>query len=133
EPTALESLVIDHESASIPEQDLDPVATAAHEGIKVPGERIHAPLVTHDREEPVVTAAQIDRLSRQVDVDARRKRQHRSRSRVTSSATYAGSTPTCTRTTTPPTPTSMRPSSPLALAALTRTGSNRGALRATLP
>src|SRR5580692_803250 len=133
EAAALEALVVDDEAASVPEQDLDPVAAAAHEDEQMSRERVHAPLVADDRVETVVAAAQVHRLGRQVDVDTRRQRQHRLRSNVTSSATYAGPSPPRTRRSASPTASSMTVSSSVAPAGATRTGSNRVALRATLP
>jgi len=65
--------------------------------------------------------------------DRAERRRQSGRSRVTNSATYAGPTLLRTRTTMPPTATSMRSSSPVAPGGPMRTGSNRVALRATLP
>ena len=133
EATSLQALVVDDEAPSVPEENLDPIPPAPHEDEEMPGEWIHAPLVANDREESVVTAAQVHRLGRQVDVNARRERQHRARSNVTSSATYAAPNPPRTRRIASPTTSSMTVSSSTAPAGATRTGSNRVALHATLP
>ena len=52
---ALETFVIDDESAAVPEKDFDPVSAPPNERKEVAGERIHAPLIAHDRVETVVT------------------------------------------------------------------------------
>jgi hypothetical protein len=52
----------------------------------MPGEEIHAPLPSHDATQPVVPAAEIDRLNREIDPNTRRKRQHDYRSLLTSAA-----------------------------------------------
>src|SRR5580704_208320 len=72
EAAPLEALVVDDEAASIPEEDLDPVAAASDEDEEMAGERVHTPLVAHDGKQAIVTAAQVHRLGRQVDMDARR-------------------------------------------------------------
>src|ERR1700722_8626720 len=133
EAASLQALVVDDEPASVPEQDLDPVTAAPHEDEQVPCEWIHAPFVSDDREQAVVTASQVDRLCRGGDVYARRGHQHRARSSVTSPATYAGPNPPRTRRMASPTASSMTVSSSTAPAVANRTGSNRVALRATLP
>src|SRR5579859_6791273 len=56
EAAALQALVVDDEAAAVPEEDLDPVAAAPDEDEEMALERVHAPLVAHERVEPVVAA-----------------------------------------------------------------------------
>jgi len=69
---ALQPLVIENESASIPKQDLAAIATAPQEHEQVSGKEVHFPLTTHDAAQAIVAPAQIDWLNGQVDAYARR-------------------------------------------------------------
>lgn len=70
EPAPLEPLIVQHQSAAIPEQDFAAVATPAKEHEEVTVEQIHTPLALNDSAQPIVTPPQIHRLDRQVDSDA---------------------------------------------------------------
>jgi hypothetical protein len=97
EPAACEPFVIQDESASVPEQDLDPVAAAADEHEQVSCEWIEREDVSYERAEPIVTAAKIDRLGREEDLHPGGERQHVARTAARSAATYCSSLPTGTR------------------------------------
>ena len=120
ESAAREPLVIDNETASVPEQDLDAVAAAPDEDEKVTDVRIERELAAHERGQAIVAAAQIGRLGRKVNLGPRCKRQRASRARTR--ATYATSRPS-TSTRTSPTTTST-PAGSAAVAAVT-TGNHR--------
>jgi hypothetical protein len=85
--TELEPLVIEDEAATIPKQNLAAIAAAPQKNEQMPGEEIHAPLPSHDAAQPVVPAAEIDRLNREIDPNTRWKSQHDYRSLPTSAAT----------------------------------------------
>ena len=61
---ALQALVVEHQAAAVPEQDLATVATPPEKHEQVPGEQADAPLAANDRAQPIVTTAQIHRLNR---------------------------------------------------------------------
>ena len=75
-PAALETFVIDHEAASIPEEDLHPVRAPAKEDEEMPRVRIVTELRPHRRAEPVVAAAKVDRRDSEEDPEQGRWLQH---------------------------------------------------------
>ena len=70
---ALQSLVIDDEAATIPEEDLYPVHAPAEESEQVPRVRIVTELRPHRRAEPVVTTAEVNRRDGEEDSERRRR------------------------------------------------------------
>ena len=85
--TELEPFVIEDEAATIPKQNLAAIASAPQKDEQMPGEEIHSPLPTNDATQPVVPAAEIHGLNREIDPNTRRKCQHACRSLPTSAAT----------------------------------------------
>ncbi|MGC4095111.1 MAG: hypothetical protein QM756_45765 [Polyangiaceae bacterium] len=96
----LEALIIQHQAASVPEQDLAAVAPTPQENKQVTREQIHSPLAANDAAQPIVASAQIDRVQRQVNPHTGRQRQQ-ARNLETSAATKPGSQASVTRNRTP--------------------------------
>jgi hypothetical protein len=76
------TLVIQQEAVAIPGEDLHPIKSFPQKDEQVAIERIQAPGAAHDRDEPVVAAAEVNGLRRQVHPDTRSKGQHRPSSRT---------------------------------------------------
>jgi len=91
-------MIVENESIPIPHQDLDSIDRPPDEDEEMAVEGIEPPRVSDERNEPVVSAPQVDRLGGEIHPHARGERQHRARSSATSSATYRGSVPASTRT-----------------------------------
>src|SRR5262249_16461270 len=100
ETAALETLVIDHETTSVPGQDLDPVAPPAPQHLEITAGEIVAALGPH-RAETIDRLAQIDRCGGQIDPHRRGQRQHGYVRRLTSAETYSSSVPVGNRRQTP--------------------------------
>ena len=87
ESSDLEALVYENEAASIPVEDLDPVAAPADERKQMAIVRVEFVARANEGAEAVVAAAEIDGLGREVDPHRRRKRQHEGISARTIAAT----------------------------------------------
>jgi hypothetical protein len=79
-------VVVENEAVAIPGQNFHTVEALAEENEEVAIKGIELPGRTHDGDEAVVTAAEIDGLGREIDAYARGQRQHR-RSASTRAAT----------------------------------------------
>ena len=87
EAALLEALVVDHETAAVPEEDLHAIVGTAEEDEEMPGERVLLPLLANEREEAIVPHTHVDRSGRDEDANAPRQAQHRDASAAASSAT----------------------------------------------
>jgi hypothetical protein len=98
EASLRQSLVVQDEPVPIPHEDLHAIEPPPQEHEQVSIERIQPPGAPHQRHQPIVAAAKVHRLGREVHPHARGQRQHRARSSATRRATYSMSVPTETRT-----------------------------------
>src|SRR5439155_17171538 len=78
ERAALEPLVEQPEAVAVPHQQLHAIAAAVEEEEQVACEGIGAEAIAHDLHQAVEALAEVDRLARREDPDARRQAQHRS-------------------------------------------------------
>jgi hypothetical protein len=82
-----QSLVVNDESVSVPEEDLYAVASATKEHEQVAFVRVELPRVPHEPDEPVVPTAKVDRLGGEVDAHTRGQVDHWARIPETTAAT----------------------------------------------
>jgi len=92
-----QTLIVDDEAASVPEEDLHAIDPPADEYEEVPLERIHAESRSHKRGQAIMSASQIDGLGRQVDTRPRRNAQHPTRSAAIKRVRYSTSVSEWTR------------------------------------
>src|ERR1700680_1104058 len=103
ERTMLQTFPQQHQSGSVPGQNLQTVPSLRTEDKNRSREGIMAELLAHQRDETVGTFAKIHWLRRDHDLHARRSRDHIAALTARStSRSHTGSTPAATRTTAPP-------------------------------
>ena len=72
EATTLQPFIKKYKSTAVPKEDFASIHSTADEYKEVAGVELGRPLLSDERGEPVMAAAKIDGLGRQVDLDAGR-------------------------------------------------------------
>ena len=93
ERPALKPLVEHPETAVIPHENLEAIATPIAEEEQMTRQRIEIEALAHQRRQSVDRASQIGRTGRDVDPDRRRDRQHDDRSARITARTRSGDVP----------------------------------------
>lgn len=102
EAASLKAHVIDNESASREEQDLHAIASPTKKHEERPRVRVRVPSRTNERDEPIVTATEIDGLGCEHDARADAQAQHPRTSSATTAASCSAESVQVPRTETRP-------------------------------